>query len=1486
MKSIIRIIILCSLFLYCSNDNHNKIPPKAVKGVLDLSNWDLEKDDPVDLIGEWEFYWKEFVQPDSRPMQNAELGMRNEKNIQNYPNVPNSPLPIPNYINVPGNWNKFEVDGKPIGGQGYASYRLRVLLPKSNYPLTFKIPDQATAYTMYVNGEKLTSMGIVGKDKDTSIPGSFSVISLIQKPKEELEILFHVSNFHYGKGGLWLPIKLGDEKKIREIRDKNLFLDLFLAGSILIMGVYHLVIFIQRKEDKSPLFFGIYCIIIVMRLISTGEKYLITIFPEISFQLLIKIEYLSFYLAVPIFSHFLYTIFPREAKERILILIWGIGILFSTSVALTPTEFFTRTISVYQFFTLVCLLYFLFLIGLAIFRKRDGSKAFLAGGIILIIGVVNDIFYNSNKISSGYIIPQCLLGFIFFQSIILSMRFSKSFTRAEKLSNELEQKSNRLEETSLELSALTQNLELKIEERTKDLEETKKEIENLNTFSHLINSLSDLNSIFIEISKYFYHKFGITGVWLFLPDEKREFLGAYKVYSYNKLSEDKYHYLMNGKVPMKDNEGGILYKTFLRKKPFYLSKIPKFEFGIDKEIVNTLSLTSLLQVPLVRKDECVGIFSFSNMQEELKLSKKEINSIANLCSQIAGSIDTNHLLKQVEKARANADAARIEAEIERGISVIAKLEVEKAKKKTEELNQLIKKVNETSDLEEIMKIILSYVKDNYNLPYYSLFTLDPKENLLKFANAIFPDYITSEHKKMISSNVLSVTEKNIDSVHSRALSLKTPIFLPDAEAEIKTKTGRAIQRVLKHKSFVTLPIILQNNPIGTLDFFSLEPLNLREEEITELSLLAEQLAGVIQGATLFTQVQEEKEKAILAYAETEKQKRETEELNKLIKSLNEELDIKVIMEKILHYVNLNFGIQYYALYKVTLEKTHIEFLDATYPAFLNNEEREKIVKLKIPINQEKGAHSFVIKTKKPFFVPKVQTERVLNAVTFEERFIIELGEIQSFLIIPLILNNEPIGILDFHNSSLKMDFSKEDITRLSILGEQLAGIINGSNLFKQVQEEKEKANAAREESEKVKAQIEFLNEFSKAINSYNNLDIIFSHAVENLLKKIDTNIVQLQLIDKAKNELFTRCMSGTDSDLLKKYNKLRVPLNLVSGSVYSTYTSKKVLYLRNTKKIPTDKKSDLDKMIEKDFQVSSVFQVPLLVNEAVIGIMHINKMGGMKKLNKDEILFVESLCEQLALAVNNSFLLEATEQAREEAESERQKSEKLLLNILPKDVASELKEKGFAEPVLFENVSVMFTDFKGFTTIAEKLSPQELIKDLDACFVQFDKISERFNLEKLKTIGDSYMCAGGIPKRNKTHAIDCCLAALEIQSFMNIMKRLKEDMGFPYWELRLGIHTGPLIAGVIGERKFAYDVWGDTVNTASRMESSGTPGRINISYSTYEVVKDYFECEYRGEVSAKNKGVVKMYYLVRIKPEFSKDEEGLMPNGKFWEMYG
>jgi class 3 adenylate cyclase len=237
------------------------------------------------------------------------------------------------------------------------------------------------------------------------------------------------------------------------------------------------------------------------------------------------------------------------------------------------------------------------------------------------------------------------------------------------------------------------------------------------------------------------------------------------------------------------------------------------------------------------------------------------------------------------------------------------------------------------------------------------------------------------------------------------------------------------------------------------------------------------------------------------------------------------------------------------------------------------------------------------------------------------------------------------------------------------------------------------------------------------------------------------------------------------------------------------------------------------------------------------------------------------------------------------SEKEKNRSEKLLLNILPVEVAEELKDEGFVKPVLYENVTILFTDFEGFTKIAERMSPEELLKTLDASFTQFDKVIEKNKLEKLKTIGDSYMCAGGLPIKNKTHHIDACLAGLELKRMMTQIKELQDSLGLDFWELRIGIHCGPVIAGVIGEKKFAYDIWGDAVNTVSRLESSGATGEINISKSVFNQVKNFFICEYRGKIPAKNKGDVDMYFLKRIIPEFSSDEFGIIPNEKFWELY-
>lgn len=237
-----------------------------------------------------------------------------------------------------------------------------------------------------------------------------------------------------------------------------------------------------------------------------------------------------------------------------------------------------------------------------------------------------------------------------------------------------------------------------------------------------------------------------------------------------------------------------------------------------------------------------------------------------------------------------------------------------------------------------------------------------------------------------------------------------------------------------------------------------------------------------------------------------------------------------------------------------------------------------------------------------------------------------------------------------------------------------------------------------------------------------------------------------------------------------------------------------------------------------------------------------------------------------------------------ELEKEKVKTEELLLNILPKDTADELQKHGKATARHYNQVSVLFTDFKGFTNFAENTSPEKLVDELHRYFVKFDEIIGKYYLEKIKTIGDAYMAAGGVPIRNSSNAIAITIAALEIRDYMTQVAADKRSKGELTLDIRIGIHTGPLTAGVVGMKKFAYDIWGDTVNTASRMESCSEPGRINISGTTHEMVKKYFETEYRGQREAKGKGMVDMYFVNGIKPEFSENGEGKIPNKGLWEL--
>lgn len=308
----------------------------------------------------------------------------------------------------------------------------------------------------------------------------------------------------------------------------------------------------------------------------------------------------------------------------------------------------------------------------------------------------------------------------------------------------------------------------------------------------------------------------------------------------------------------------------------------------------------------------------------------------------------------------------------------------------------------------------------------------------------------------------------------------------------------------------------------------------------------------------------------------------------------------------------------------------------------------------------------------------------------------------------------------------------------------------------------------------------------------------------------------------------------------------------------------------------------------RNYNLKAYLAYPVALHDKVVGSLCV-VFGAYRSFSAIDEHVLEAFAKGIALEEERKYSIELTQKQmllikdlKRKAESERDLNNKLLLNILPEDVAEELKEKGVAPPVHFKSVSILFTDFVGFTSVAEKMTPQEVVASLDQCFGIFDKITEKHHLEKLKTIGDSYMCAGGLPRATKTHPVDVVLAAIEMRAAMAKVKREAKESGKVFWDLRIGIHTGPLVAGVVGEKKFAYDVWGDTVNLARRMESGGAVGEINISRATHDYVREFFDCQPRGLVPAKNRGEVEMFFVKGIKRELLDGDE---PNEFFVEKH-
>jgi predicted ATPase/class 3 adenylate cyclase len=308
----------------------------------------------------------------------------------------------------------------------------------------------------------------------------------------------------------------------------------------------------------------------------------------------------------------------------------------------------------------------------------------------------------------------------------------------------------------------------------------------------------------------------------------------------------------------------------------------------------------------------------------------------------------------------------------------------------------------------------------------------------------------------------------------------------------------------------------------------------------------------------------------------------------------------------------------------------------------------------------------------------------------------------------------------------------------------------------------------------------------------------------------------------------------------------------------------------------------------------SLLCVPVMRREELAAILYLENNRARDAFTPDRLAVLKTLTAQATISLQNAFLYENLEQqveertrdlelARAEADRQRQKADDLLFSILPGSVAEDLKAHGRFEPLRFDSATVLFSDFVSFTSYAQSMDPIHLVAELDRLFLRFDDICDLHRMEKIKTIGDSYMCAGGVPSPSATHAIDACLTALEIRDFMRVENDGEDGGGSP-WQVRIGIHSGHVMAGVIGRTRPAFDVWGDAVNVASRMESAGVAGQVNLSKDTRDLVDPFFETRYRGRMEVKNRGELEMYFLEAIRPELATADDPSKPNDAFWQL--
>ena len=414
--------------------------------LFDAQNYDFSADAQVNLDGKWQFYYGDFL-------LSSALDVLQEQS----------------YIEVPLAWNDVLWKGSPLSGQGIATYRLKVKLDKPYNELALKIPEQATAYKIYINDKLIGEVGKVGKSKEETSPETKPLILAFSVQESEFDLIFHIANFHHKKGGMWDSITLGKKETLILQRSKNIYYDTFLAGAILIIALYHLGIFILHKEDLSAFYFFLLAFFAVIRVLATGEMFIIHLFPSISWDFRLSLEHIPFYILIGLGAMYSNTLYPKEFRKSVVTAMFLFSCSLSVTNLLAPAIFHSYLIFPFEIMIVLQLLYLGFGMFKVVIRGRNGGLPYCLGFVIIFVTAINDILYSNNVIDTTYLTPFGIFLFFFFQAFVLSTKSAATVRQVEKLSHKLKASNEELEQKVIARTQVIENKNNELEKAYSEL---------------------------------------------------------------------------------------------------------------------------------------------------------------------------------------------------------------------------------------------------------------------------------------------------------------------------------------------------------------------------------------------------------------------------------------------------------------------------------------------------------------------------------------------------------------------------------------------------------------------------------------------------------------------------------------------------------------------------------------------------------------------------------------------------------------------------------------------------------------------------------------------------------------------------------------------------------------------------------------------------------------------------------------------------------